>query len=123
MLAPPQLVFMLTPLATAMANKALLKQPTPYKLWPTVFVTLAGSVLIVVGNYLDTQHQHAVHGNPHSVHDMAIGLSLAVVSMLLLTAYLLSLQVGVGARPCAWQEGRKRPRSRRVCTCAAVLCC
>ncbi|WIA08922.1 hypothetical protein OEZ85_008339 [Tetradesmus obliquus] len=91
-----QLVIMLTPLATALANKLLLKQPTPSKLWPTVFLTLAGSVLIVVGNYVEAQHLNALHGSTASAnnqHDMVLGLCLAAVSMLLLTAYLVALQV------------------------------
>jgi drug/metabolite transporter (DMT)-like permease len=94
--AAAQLVIMLTPLATALANKLLLKQPTPSKLWPTVFLTLAGSILMVVGNSVEAQHQTSSHGSTASMnnqHDMVLGLCLAAVSMLLLTAYLVALQV------------------------------
>jgi drug/metabolite transporter (DMT)-like permease len=91
-----QLVIMLTPMATALANKLLLKQPTPSKLWPTVVLTLAGSILMVVGNYVEAQHLTSIHGSTakmNNQHDMVLGLCLAAVSMLLLTAYLVALQV------------------------------
>ncbi|KAF8056101.1 hypothetical protein HT031_006452 [Scenedesmus sp. PABB004] len=89
-----QLVFLLTPLATALANKVVLRQPTPPHLLPTLAAALAASALIIVGNYMEVLA--IADANPSSDRSparMAAGLGLAITSMLLLTAYLVALQV------------------------------
>ena len=93
-----QLIMMLTPLLTALANRFLLKQPTPVGLWPTMAVAVGGSAMMISGEWLGDRGAGADAGGP-SGRDMAIGLALAVASMLLLTAYLVMLQVSwrVGA--------------------------
>jgi drug/metabolite transporter (DMT)-like permease len=87
-----QLVLLLTPLTTAVASRFFLRQPTPRALWPSLVAAIAGSALVVTGNWMSqggANHEAA----PGSARDAAAGLALAFVSMLLLAAYLLMLQV------------------------------
>lgn len=91
-----QLVFLLTPLVTAVANRYLLRQRTPRALWPALAAALAGSALVIVGNW-QAHGQHGdnqdADGGGSSARDLAGGFALAVASMLLLAAYLVLLQV------------------------------
>jgi drug/metabolite transporter (DMT)-like permease len=79
---------MLTPLVTAIANKLLFRQNAPRALPIALFFAVAGSVMVIVGNWLSS-NQAAATG---SARDTAVGLALATVSMFLLAAYLLLLQ-------------------------------
>ena len=93
-----QLVMLLTPLVTAVASRWLLKQPTPRGLWAALAAAVAGSALVITGNYLGAAGAAKAAGaagaaaSAAAARDMAAGLALAFVSMLLLSAYLVSLQ-------------------------------
>ena len=104
---------MLTPLLTALANRFLLKQPTPVGLWPTMAVAIGGSAMMISGEWLGDRGGGADAGGP-SGRDMAIGLALSVASMLLLTAYLVTLQVSwcVGRRGCRRAAGSAARQER-----------
>lgn len=85
-----QLVFMFTPLLTALTNRCLLKQPTPVGLWPTLALALGGSAMMISSEWMGDS---STSGGGTSSHNMLIGLALAIASMILLTAYLVALQV------------------------------
>ncbi|KAF8057772.1 hypothetical protein HT031_005956 [Scenedesmus sp. PABB004] len=89
-----QMVFMFTPLCTALANRALLKQPTPPKLWPALLLSLGGAVMVITGQWLsDKAAGKAKATNIMTTRDMVVGLALAATSTLLLSAYLVIIQV------------------------------
>lgn len=90
-----QMLFAFTPLCTGAANRALLKQPTPPKLWPAAALALGGAAMAVAGQWLgDRAAGKAAAGREMTTKDMIIGLALALGSTLLMSAYLVILQVG-----------------------------
>lgn len=84
-----QLIFLLTPLVTAVTNRLVLRQPTPRGLWAALAAALGGSALVIAGNYVSA----GAGAGGAAARDMAVGLALAVTSMILLAAYLVLLQV------------------------------
>lgn len=96
-----QLVFIFQPLFTAIASSILFKQARPKGLWITLLCSIGGSGMVIGGQWSDSTGQFS--GSPegasnaatgHSpIASMFIGLSFAVASMLLLTGFLLALQL------------------------------
>ena len=92
-----QMIFMTAPLFAAIANRVALKQPTPYGLWPTVFLTIAGAVLVVVGQL--QQNSEETGADTPSTGKLILGCCLALLSTLLLTTYFVLIQVCCGWHP------------------------
>lgn len=104
-----QMIFMTSPLFAAIANRVVLKQPTPYGLWPTVFLTITGAVLVVVGQLQQNSEETGDAGVP-STGGLILGCCLALLSTLLLTAYLIFIQASARSRPSccpAWASGSR----------------
>lgn len=83
---------LLAPLVTALVSRALLRQRAPRGLWPALAGALAGSALVVTGEFMSDAHASGAVAVAEA-RSMAAGLALAVVSMLLLSSYLVLLQV------------------------------
>lgn len=84
-----QLIFMFTPAFAAVANRAVLKQPSPPFLWTTIVLSLGASAMVIVGQI---QEDDSGGSNP-SIGDLFLGIGLALCSTLLLTIYLILIQV------------------------------
>ena len=84
-----QLIFMFTPAFAAVANRAVLKQPSPPLLWTTIVLSLGASAMVIVGQI---QEDDSGGSNP-SIGDLFLGIGLALCSTLLLTIYLILIQV------------------------------
>jgi drug/metabolite transporter (DMT)-like permease len=88
-----QLIFLLTPLLAAVFSRWALRQPTPRGLWPALAAALAGSALVIAGEWHSAAGAGAAAAGAGGARDLGIGLALAVVSMVLLASYLVLLQV------------------------------
>jgi drug/metabolite transporter (DMT)-like permease len=96
-----QLIFLMTPLLAAVFSRWALRQPTPRGLWPALAVALAGSALVIAGQWRaggaaaggEGGATAGAVGASNPGRDLAIGLALAVVSMVLLASYLVLLQI------------------------------
>ena len=85
-----QMIVMLTPLVTALANKLLLHQPTPPMLWPTLAISLAGSGLVIAGQWVQAANSS---GAKFEVKYLLAGISMSLLSMLLQASFFLAVQV------------------------------
>lgn len=86
-----QLIFMFTPAFAAVANRVVLKQPSPPFLWTTIVLSLGASVMVIAGQI---QEDDSGEGNSNpSIGDLFLGIGLALCSTLLLTIYLILIQV------------------------------
>ena len=121
------MIFMTAPLFAAIANRLVLRQPTPFGLWPTCLFTVAGSVLVVVGQ-LQQNAEEGGAGVP-STGSLILGCALALTSTLLLTAYLVLIQVLAQLAPSHSSVARPRglmaaapalPRKGPCAFCAAL---
>jgi drug/metabolite transporter (DMT)-like permease len=90
-----QLIFMLCPLFTAVANKVLLRQPAPAQLWPTIIFAVAGSGMVIAGSWISNGNTTSTFGSKTLSPQVSliVGVSLALTSTLLLSSYLVLLQV------------------------------
>jgi len=90
-----QLIFMLCPLFTAIANKVLLQQPAPAQLWPTIILAIAGSGMVIAGSWISNGNTASTFGSKTLSPQISliVGVSLALTSTLLLSSYLVLLQV------------------------------
>jgi len=90
-----QLIFMLSPVFTAIANKVLLRQPAPAQLWPTIILAVAGSGMVIAGSWISNGNTSSTLGGRTLSPQVSliVGVSLALTSTLLLSLYLVLLQV------------------------------
>jgi len=86
-----QLIFMFTPAFAAVANRVVLKQASPPFLWTTIVLSLGASVMVIAGQ-LQEDASGEGNNNP-STGDLFLGIGLALCSTLLLTIYLILIQV------------------------------
>ena len=86
-----QLIFMFTPAFAALANRAVLKQPSPPFLWTTIVLSLGASAMVIVSQ-IQEDDSGGNSSNP-SIGDLFLGIGLALCSTLLLTIYLILIQV------------------------------
>jgi drug/metabolite transporter (DMT)-like permease len=96
-----QMIVMLTPLVTAVANKLILRQPTPPMLWPTLAISLAGSGLVIAGQWMQAAARSneggggagAASANKFEAKYLLAGISMSLLSMLLQASFFLAVQV------------------------------
>ena len=114
-----QLVMVLTPLFTALASRAALRQPTPYLLWPALAAGVGGTALVVVGGSLERRGGAGSGGSGSDggsgggsgsgggnnstpgvgaadalppAASLAAGLGISLAAALLFSAYFIALQ-------------------------------
>lgn len=88
-----QLIFMFTPAFAALANRIFLKQPSPGMLWPTIILSIGGSAMVIIGQFQQNQASSSSAANTSPTGYLFLGMGLALTSTLLLTVYLILIQL------------------------------
>lgn len=88
-------MFMFTPLLVAISSSLLLRQPKAPGVYLTLLVAIGGSAMVIAGKWLEDASAQAsgVATEKTSAVNLAIGLLLSFACTLLMTAYMLALQV------------------------------
>jgi drug/metabolite transporter (DMT)-like permease len=88
-------MFMFTPLFVAISSSLLLRQPRAPGVYLTLLVAIGGSAMVISGKWLEdaAADSSGLAAEKTSAVNLAVGLLLSFACTLLMTAYMLALQV------------------------------